>query len=646
MRAPRIVKSLQRFSAAQVLAVLALPLAALAAAFGPRFYVGYFSDDANYVLAAQSLLQGRYVFLSIPGQPALSHFLPGYPLFLAPFVKLFAPHWDLLKLSTVLLNALSAWLIWKLFARWLDERPRALLVALFALNPLTLLSSSFIMSDPCFLFCVLASFYALTLALRRESFWTDGSAALLSAATALIRPIGLLMIFSVLLAFLWRRRWKSLVRSAVLAFFAVGVVALRNVHSTGTPTDYLMWFKSQIHSSSAAHLYFGGAADFLRMALPETLLGLRAHPMAGSSLGVLLTLLTAFVILLGFWRLARKYSGDGALMAAGFYCCAYLLVHSVWTAVTARYVLPILPFLLAFMLVGGSAVLSRFSQWRRLHGFFAGALLAVYLGVDAMFLRSIYFQAPPPGTRLPEATLSWIVHGTPANAVFLNDNAFIYLYTRRQGYDELRAKDREGFRAYLLEKGVGYIFERPETVFAIHGQGLFDQAVYRDEMNRWIRSWPDAFEPAYWNAQEGTLVYRVRPDPAFEKAYRLYRLATTDFSQARTADGLRNVQAALRLYPSFPRALYLDATARLDSGDPAGAERLFKEALRLRPTFALAMVGLARLYRKTGRPALVRPMLEDAAQALQFFPYEFDYLAPVIARERGLNSSSPAPAQR
>src|SRR5687767_4073973 len=129
-----------------------LAAALLYAALFPRFFVGYFSDDALYILAAKSLLTGRYVSLYLPDQPYLTQILPGYPLFLAPFVALVQPHWPWLKFLSVGLTLGSVLLLGKLLEPWMSTRVRWITMLLFAFNPTTVLGSGIVMSDPFYLF--------------------------------------------------------------------------------------------------------------------------------------------------------------------------------------------------------------------------------------------------------------------------------------------------------------------------------------------------------------------------------------------------------------------------------------------------------------------------------------------------------------
>src|SRR5437660_3946930 len=54
------------------------------------YYVGFFNDDAFYLIGARSLLQGRYVELNQPGTPPLINYTVGYPLLLVPVAALFS----------------------------------------------------------------------------------------------------------------------------------------------------------------------------------------------------------------------------------------------------------------------------------------------------------------------------------------------------------------------------------------------------------------------------------------------------------------------------------------------------------------------------------------------------------------------------
>src|ERR1019366_3370962 len=73
----------------------------------PRYDIGFYNDDAAYVLAGKSLLQGNYLSLASPHQPFTTFPMPGMPLFIAPWVWLVQPHWFLLEWVSVVVTLLT-----------------------------------------------------------------------------------------------------------------------------------------------------------------------------------------------------------------------------------------------------------------------------------------------------------------------------------------------------------------------------------------------------------------------------------------------------------------------------------------------------------------------------------------------------------
>src|SRR6185437_13818159 len=101
----------------------------------PRYPVGYAFDDALYILAAKSLLLGRYVDLRVPSAPPLTDPLPGFPAVLAPWVAVVHARWEWLKLLPLLMTLLAGMGVWKLGRLWFSPEESVILTALFALNP-------------------------------------------------------------------------------------------------------------------------------------------------------------------------------------------------------------------------------------------------------------------------------------------------------------------------------------------------------------------------------------------------------------------------------------------------------------------------------------------------------------------------------
>jgi hypothetical protein len=103
--------------------------------FLPYYPIGSTIDDAGYLLAARSLTQGQYVNLAFPTHPPLNIPMPGYPLFLAPFVLTMHSLWVLPKLVSILVSLLGSLAFWYFLKDQLNPPLRLLLVAMYAFHP-------------------------------------------------------------------------------------------------------------------------------------------------------------------------------------------------------------------------------------------------------------------------------------------------------------------------------------------------------------------------------------------------------------------------------------------------------------------------------------------------------------------------------
>ena len=77
-----------------------------------------------------------------------------------------------------------------------------------------------------------------------------------------------------------------------------------------------------------------------------------AHSLSAATNDVLLVLCLG-IAALGFYTVWRqKPRQHPMLLAAGLFCVSYFMVHVFWHADTARYAIPLIPFLLVFMVRG------------------------------------------------------------------------------------------------------------------------------------------------------------------------------------------------------------------------------------------------------------------------------------------------------
>lgn len=82
------------------------------------FQVGAYMDDANYIILAQSLARGRgFSQINLVTSPPETRYPPGFPLILAPFVRLFPNTFLPLKLLSLLFTSLSIPLLFLLLRK-------------------------------------------------------------------------------------------------------------------------------------------------------------------------------------------------------------------------------------------------------------------------------------------------------------------------------------------------------------------------------------------------------------------------------------------------------------------------------------------------------------------------------------------------
>lgn len=160
-------------------------------------------DTGSYVQPAQELLEsGRY---TSEGRPELFR-TPGYPLFLLAGVWL-----GEVELVTVFLQALvgtvTVWLLYRIGVMLGGGRnPGRAAAALYAVEPLALLYVSQVASETVFAALAVAALWAILRGLRASEPGTRwfASGALLLAAAAFVRPIGLYLPLVPASVLVWR----------------------------------------------------------------------------------------------------------------------------------------------------------------------------------------------------------------------------------------------------------------------------------------------------------------------------------------------------------------------------------------------------------------------------------------------------------
>lgn len=324
-------------------ALILLSAAALFWLCRHAYYVGFFNDDAYYLIGAKSLLAGRYAEIHSPGAPPLVNYLPGWPLLLAPILALTGGSLAAAQLWALAL--LTAGLA--LFASALERESGAesadLALACASASPLLTSTAATLLSDGPMLFCAGAALAALPrLWPRRDSAAWVGFGLTLGLA-ALVRPTGLALPMAISGALLLdgRRREAGTLFAAAVLVFASWLV--RNAAVSGAGWNY--WREARAGGTPILANAWGSVdavyvRSLLRIPFPGAFV---------EGLSVLLGLGLSFFGAVGL----RTPSGR----AAGLFLVFFVAPHLLWAKSAARYFIPILP-VAAWLILRGAASLS------------------------------------------------------------------------------------------------------------------------------------------------------------------------------------------------------------------------------------------------------------------------------------------------
>ena len=590
-----------RLSDRAFLGLALLCAASFAVLLQPRYDVGFVNDDASFVLLAR-LLGGHAGLASGSSLGAtFSHFMPGYPLFLAPFAALFEPRWYLLRCVMAAVSLLSVYGFWRLLEGWLTAEERRWAVLLYALHPLFILCSGMVMADP----FLAALFVFALLGLRRvleggKGVWPYVLLCSMAAWAVCTKPIGVLLSAALTAALLSARAWKALRWLALLVWLPLLGAGLSSLVRNQSPSDYLHYMAQGLASLAHQSLWERAYYSFHTFVL---VYGLACPWPRGPLLDLLGAVLIAGVLWLWVKGLHALLSNPLPVrfvaMSAGLLVLAQGLIMSLWTVYSERYALPILPFGLLFLVAGIHALGRSRPLAARL--LLAGVALG-FLVRTGQLASETNSPKRPAGTRLYFQTLDWIRRETPPGSRFIGNGPVIDLYTGRSGYGMSTAPNVDAFFSDLSRFRITHALVNNQPVLSTLGPYRTNQAWQKAMERGWIRDHPRRFKKLYSNPAEKTEVYSVELPAHWDKAIGLYAQAQRELQALNWSAATANLRASLAETPEFPSALMMLASVELLHGkNTAEAERLLRRVLALEPNYPKAMNLLAGLLERQGR---------------------------------------------
>jgi hypothetical protein len=518
---------------ALVLAVLALYLLRL------DHVAGIIGDDAWYVVLAKSISEGTGPRLISSAGP---HFVstvypPGFPTILS-LVFLVSPQFPdnmvLLKLVSIA-GMMGAGFLTYVYASRYRQFPRALSIAIAvatALTPsLVFLATSTLMSEPVFLFIQLLAVLLIERCARTAGEESGPAilAGVLAAVAFLTRTAGMTVAAAGVIYLARGRRWRSVVVFGATVAVCIApwlLYARANAPTRSELVDHgglmAIPYGDQFWTTEAGTITaplatadmlprrvadnvaniairdIGGIfAPLLFRAPSESgleVLGLgppnkekMLTPSMGQALGTkIISLMMTLIALLGFVLACRR----GMTVAEPMVALAIGMIV-LWPFWTFRFVLPLVPFLLVYFVLG----LETIGSWLgRLHRsitpapfavgrIFLMVLIGLHVMDHAQYIALAY--GDPYGVQWKSEAagihqvLDWIrEHPSPPGAVAADNPALVYLYTGRNtvafdsyetAYAEKRRRwDRMNVRyAVSLVAGLPIIDPRAELRFKL-----------------------------------------------------------------------------------------------------------------------------------------------------------------------------------
>ncbi|MFN0110800.1 MAG: hypothetical protein ACKVZH_18220 [Blastocatellia bacterium] len=467
-----------------VFASFAIALAVFLAVYLLRLdrIVGLFVDDAWYALLAKSLATGQgYQLINSPSPGILPVYPPIYPFLMSLAYRLwpsFPNNVLLLKSVSVVAMFVVGVASYKHFHR--DREWPHLLSLISALTVTLMPSLVFLATSSTMSECVFAAFQLLAaLVVESAARAEDDKAGLrhaafggaLAAIAFLTRSIGLAIIGAGFLYLVKERKWRAAAAFTLAVMIVAGpwVVYSRINQPTAEQRAeqggmIVQDYSTQFWQASAG---LSSAAVIHLDTLPDRILG-NAKQIVGNNMAKVFTptfyrspklsgeetleagkvthglsYLFSLILLFGFVITVRR-----RLRLAEITVVLTLLITCAWPWDTFRFLLPLMTFLLAYLLealrglrelIEQKLELKMAGQSWRFMGFVTGLLLALFLYDHSVYLakrsdlsRAEYLPWRAIFNEHLEA-LNWIKEKTPEDAVVCTQNpAMVHLYANRK----------------------------------------------------------------------------------------------------------------------------------------------------------------------------------------------------------------------
>jgi 4-amino-4-deoxy-L-arabinose transferase-like glycosyltransferase len=193
------------------------------------------SDAPTYYRLAHSLLDGTGYRYSADSPPTARR-TPGYPIFLATIFKIFGRNFHAVRVAQSILDTISTYLVYIIGMLLFRNRPAGVLASLaYAVYLPAVIVTTYIMTENLYTFLLLAFVATCLLAMKARRYVLFSASGIFLGLAILTRPVLLPLPFVLLvIAVIWRRSlWKSFLVLTVAFSLTMMPWAFRNKRDMG-----------------------------------------------------------------------------------------------------------------------------------------------------------------------------------------------------------------------------------------------------------------------------------------------------------------------------------------------------------------------------------------------------------------------------
>lgn len=487
--------------------------------------IGQPADDADYLILAESLATGRGLrLINFPTAPMEQWFPAGWPLLLAPILLISPKNYELTRIVPYASTLAAIVVMYGIGRNYWRRDIQIASTLLFAVSPVIVIGAGSPLSEPAYLtFSLLAIICVERLLVdERATVRLLLATSIMVAATIAIRTIGLTLFAATVVYLLLRRKARS--AFALLVITPILLIPQFILNSMAGGGVLSPSYQAVIDGGLAEKIdhVFQNLATYVIDIIPNMLVGLfgpqidqflqtRGLAFGGSLLKAALigTVCVGLATSLRAFRLYHVYT-------VLFFGATLLYYNPVSGSASTRYAVPILPFLIAFFLVGASSAINglvRIARNARQRDHFSRAAVAVLTATVAIISVGRVIQQgmiSPLKDRMTDVSIgsSWINANTQPSAIIAMPNPIPrYIYAQRDVLWFPSVQSQEELMAWLEAQGVTHLMVGPPLRPSVDTALDEYQLAYVIPL---VLSYPEHFRLDYTNDQWNVKVYSIR----------------------------------------------------------------------------------------------------------------------------------------